>query len=95
MQDNEPTFPVSRDLADRFCSWLVGLGGWAASSHVEPPVIHRLLRTANPDNRIGIPRMDLVVTAAEDGPKEVSIRREFHPLFLAFHAYDQCQYKGV
>lgn len=90
---NEVSFSVTSVKADRFCAWLVGLGGWAATSPVEHPIIHRLIRIQNPENTVGIPRQDLVVSQKE-GSSFFEIRREFHPLFQAWLAYDICQYKG-
>lgn len=86
-------FGLSPEQAERFCNWLIGMGGWAPVNPLEPPAIHRLMRIQNPDNKVGIPRHDLIVSPS-DSPKDVLVRREFYPLFLAFHAYDQCQYKG-
>lgn len=85
MMDSEPTFTVARTVADRFCSWLVALGGWAPSSPVERPIIHRLIRTQNPENKFNIPRQDLVVT--EEGAL-CSIGRRYRPLFEAFQRYE-------
>ena len=84
----ELSFKVSPVKADAFCSWLIGLGGWAPSNPVEEPVVHRLLRIQNPENTVGIPRQDVVVYRAEDS-RFFQIRREFWPLFQAWLAYDQ------
>lgn len=86
--DPEVSFKMTAVKAERFCSWLIGIGGWAASNLVEYPIIHRLIRTHNPDNTVGIPRQDLVVTAV-DGSKFFQIRHEFMPLFEAWQVYDR------
>lgn len=93
MQLAEPVFFTERASADLFCAWLIALGGWAASSPVEDPVIHRLIRTMNPENKAGIPRMDLVVQKEDDG--SCTIRNEFRPLFDAWSAFAfHVRYKG-
>ena len=89
---DEVVFLVTPSKADRFCSWLIAMGGWAPSSPIESPVVHRLIRTQNPENEFGIPRQDLVVTTKE-GSRMYSIRREFGPLFQSWLAYDNAQYK--
>lgn len=90
---DEVSFSITAAKADRFCAWLVGLGGWAATSPVEHPVIHRLIRIQNPDNKVGIPRQDVVVSQKESS-KFFEVRREFEPLYKAWLAYDECQYRG-
>lgn len=86
MLDEELTFTVTRRVADRFCTWLIAMGGWAASSPVESPVLHRLIRTAVPDSRSGIPRADVVVMADETALAKIS--RRFRPIFDAFQTYE-------
>jgi hypothetical protein len=83
----ELNFRISAGEADRFCGWLTGIGGWAPSNGIEPPVVHRLLRIVNPENTVGIPRQDLVVMQVEES-RHFQIRSEFRPLFEAWQAYD-------
>lgn len=91
MQD-EVVFTVTPSKADRFCSWLIAMGGWAPSNLVEAPAVHRLIRTQNPDNKVGIPRQDVVVTMKE-GSRMFTIRREFEALYQAWLTYDKAQYQ--
>lgn len=79
---------VSRRYADLFADWLIALGGWAPVSGVERPIIHRLIRTHNPENKWGIPRRDLVIS---EGPSHdtAQFSREFEALFKAWDQFSK------